>query len=135
MAPRIYMAGACASLPDLGVAWRRKAAAAIREAGGVAIWPPDVYDVAYGMQTEAQARSAWADKRSATRLRLECLGALGGSEAVLLLNDGRNGTGTEAERAFAVWDSIPIEFASDETDIPRAAKAAVERAKKRQGRA
>lgn len=139
MAPRIYMAGACAALPDLGVAWRHRMADLIRAAGGVPVWPPDIEDLAYGRASRADVLRDFADRdiepasgiSRASHVRLQSLREVATCHALVWLSDGMSGAGTAAECAFAAWDQIHIERALGEGDMARAVRAAIGAAKER----
>jgi hypothetical protein len=132
-APRIYLMGACASLPDLGVGWRKIAAEAVVAAGGIPVYPPDILPVARGILPAEDARAAWvcASREDATEERLRCLRVLSRCDASLCLLDGRQGAGTQAELAFAAWlpGRHPITYAQDEDALPAKAAEAVAKAK------
>jgi hypothetical protein len=132
-APRIYLMGACASLPDLGVGWRKVAAEAVIAAGGVPVYPPDIALVAEGIVSADHARDAWrgATPDEATEERLRCLRVLARCDASLCLFDGRHGAGTQAELAFVAWlpRKHPIAWAQDQTQLQTKAAEAVAKAK------
>ena len=124
MTPRIYLMGAVASLPDLGVGWRKVAAEAVIAAGGEPVYPPDIGKVAEGRISAEAARRAWASESGSLALRLACLRVLGESDASICLVDGNEGTGTEAESAFAGWIKQPVVYAHSATPASFAAAAA-----------
>jgi len=127
MVPRIYLMGGCASLPDLGVGWRREAAAAIEAAGGRPVWPPDIRLVHAGVVSADHARAMWTSSEHGTEERLRDLRIMAGCDAALCLFDGSQGAGTAAETAFAAWlnPQLRIAYAGDRTKLGEAAARAV----------
>lgn len=104
--PMIYLMGGCAAYPDLGVAWRQEAAKAIQDAGGEAVWPPDIYLLSGRIEADIKPKFdevlAEFNIHAPFSSRIQSLQALYSSDAIFHFSE-KSGKGTAAEIAFNAW--------------------------------